>query len=94
MAWLKLNEIRSVIQMGDFNKRSHFRKGGQGSLQQNIFTTDKGSWKFLQKFNEITKIIIKNWSIRLLISIGWASIHKTNSTIMLLEGCKSSRRVG
>ncbi len=57
MAWLKLNEIRSIIKMGDFNKRSHFERGGPGSLQWDVFTMDKGSWKFLWKFNEITKFV-------------------------------------
>ncbi len=49
MVWLKLNEFRSVINMGGFLIKGSFWKGGRGSLHWDIFTTDKESLKFLQK---------------------------------------------
>ncbi len=38
MAWLKINEIRSVIKMGSFDKGEHSRKGGRGNFAVRRFT--------------------------------------------------------
>ncbi len=52
---IKINEIGSIIKMGDFNEMSRLWQGGRGSLEWDVFTTDKGGGKFLRKFSEFTK---------------------------------------
>jgi len=60
MARLKWNEIRSIIQIKSFYSGEKVSKGWPRKfLVWNIFVMEKGdAQKFLQKFNEITKIYI------------------------------------
>ncbi len=65
-------KLGALLKWGDFNKRRNLLKDGAGSLQWDVFTTDKGSWKFLQKFNLMKSPKYVSWDDSL--GICWSSL--------------------